>query len=130
MFPDQRVRIGYGDMVVNNWLHLVFPPPRSLSFATVDRESRPSLSSIRHSPTLELPMTSKDFPPGRSQTSSTTENLTRPFAAKPSTSPSLSQRRRNLAQPVTNVFNSCAEREASGSVADLSVGSFRRNFSS
>jgi len=130
MFSDLWMRIGYGDMVVSNSLHSVLPPSRSLSFAAVDRESRLSSSSIRHSLTLESPIMSKDFPPGRIQTSSTVENSTRPFAVKPSTSPSLSQRWRNLAQPVARVFNSCVKREASGGVADLSAGLFRRNFSS
>ena len=90
-------------------------------------------------------MATIDFPPGKSLNSRTPGIPITPSAVKPISSKNLPQRRRdgspqrmrnlpqrmrNLVQPVTNVFSSCAEKEVSGGVADLSAGSFWHNFSS
>lgn len=88
----------------------------------------PSSSTRRSATPPRLSVTSMEFPLGKSPSPRIPGPPVRPFTAKLFPPPSLSQRRRNLVQPVTNVFNSYAERQMSGGVA--STGFFRHYFSS
>ena len=70
----------------------------------------PSSSTRRSAMPPRLSVTSMEFPPGKSPSPHIPGPPVRPFTTKLFPPPSLSQRRRNLFQPVTKVFNSYAER--------------------
>ena len=125
--PWKQMRSGQGDIVTSNLFHTNVHSglPPSLMFAAAGKEAWPSFSLIRWRATASSSSlaASRDILPGRSTRSHSPGISVVLCAAKPRfLLPSL-KRWSNFIRHMTNALMSSVEKEASGGVAGLRIGS-------